>query len=71
MLQGMTEDRFRGRVFSADFGGLFLVMSAVSFGAGQAIDLGVSVRTVALISGILGVTPAIMWGACLRLWKRA
>lgn len=71
MLQGMTEDRFRGRVFSADFGGLFLVMSAVSFAAGQVIDLGVSVRTVALITGILGLAPALMWWACQRLWNRA
>jgi len=69
MLQGMTEDRFRGRVFSADFGGLFLVMSVVSFAAGQVIDLGLSVRTVALITGILGIAPAIMWWACQRLWK--
>lgn len=71
MLQGMTEDRFRGRVFSADFGGLFLVMSAVSFAAGQVIDLGVSVRTIALITGILGLAPALMWWSCQRLWKPA
>ncbi len=71
MLQGMTDDRFRGRVFSADFGGLFLVMSAVSFVAGQVIDLGVSVRTVALVTGMLGVLPAVMWWGCMRLWKPA
>jgi len=71
MLQGMTDNRFRGRVFSADFGGLFLVMSLVSFTAGQVIDLGVSVRTIALISGFLGLVPAAMWWSCQRLWKRA
>lgn len=71
MLQGMTEDRFRGRVFSADFGGLFLVMSAVSFAAGQVIDLGVSVRTIALITGLLGVAPAILWWFGMRLWRPA
>lgn len=71
MLQGMTEDRFRGRVFSADFGGLFLVMSAVSFVSGQVIDLGVSVRTIALLTGVVGLVPAVSWWVCQRLWKRA
>jgi len=68
MLQGMTEDRFRGRVFSADFGGLFLVMSLVSYSAGQLVDLGLSVRTVALCTGLLGLVPAFTWLASQRLW---
>jgi hypothetical protein len=70
MLQGMTDDRFRGRVFSADFGGLFLVMSAVSFAAGQLVDAGVAVRTLALYTGLLGLVPALTWLASQRLWSR-
>jgi MFS family permease len=71
MLQAMTEDRFRGRVFSADFSGLFLVMSILSFVASQAIDLGVSVRTIALITGALGLVPVTLWIFAQRYWKPA
>ncbi len=70
MLQGMTGDRFRGRVFSADFGGLFLVMSAVSYAAGQLVDLGIGVRALAFATGLLGLVPAATWLASQRLWKR-
>ena len=51
ILQGLTEDRFRGRVFSADFAGLFLSMSAVSYLAGRLVDQGVSVRVIAFATG--------------------
>jgi MFS family permease len=70
MLQSMTEDRYRGRVFSADFGGLFLVMSALSFTASYVVDAGVSVRAVALVTGGLGLIPAITWWMSQKLWKR-
>jgi MFS family permease len=69
MLQRMTEDRFRGRVFSADFAGLFLMMSAVSYAASVWIDLGHSVRTVALLTGLAGLIPAVGWLAVQRLWR--
>jgi MFS family permease len=71
MLQAMTEDRFRGRVFSADFSGLFLVMSILSFAASQAIDLGISVRTIALLTGGLGLVPVALWIFAQRYWKPA
>jgi MFS family permease len=70
MLQTMTEDSFRGRVLSADYSGLFLVMSVTSFTAGQMVDWGVPVRTIALVNGLLGLIPAFIWLACQRLWKR-
>lgn len=69
LLQGLTDDRFRGRVFSADFGGLFLVMSVLSFSAGNLIDMGLGVRTIALATGVLGLVPAVTWLACQRLWR--
>lgn len=61
MLHQMTGDQFRGRVFSADYAGLFLVMSAVSFAAAWLIDMGVAVRWVAAGTGLLGIVPAILW----------
>ncbi len=70
MLQQMTEDRFRGRVFSTDFAGLFLLMSAVSYLASHLVDLGISVRWVAAGTGLLGFVPAVLWAvARRRYWK--
>lgn len=66
LLHKMTSDEFRGRVFSADFAGLFLVMSAVSFAAGELVDLGVPVRLLAVCSGLLGLIPAVLWGLTLK-----
>ena len=45
LLQVHTADRFRGRVFAADYGLCMLGISASSYFAGLAIDLGVPVRT--------------------------
>jgi len=53
--------RFRGRVFSADFAGLFLSMSAVSFLAGRLVDQGVSVRVLAFATGAIALLPAALW----------
>jgi MFS family permease len=47
LLQRQTEDRFRGRVFSAEFAFGMLTLSISSFAAGQAVDRGVDARTVA------------------------
>ena len=69
MLQRMTEDRFRGRVFSADFAGLFLSMSAISYISAYFMDRGVSVRTVAFVNGMLAFIPALLWLAARRLWR--
>ena len=69
MLQQMTDDRFRGRVFSADFAGLFLMMAAVSFLASTLVDWGFSIRAVAAATGLLGLLPATLWAlAQRRLW---
>ena len=69
MLQQMTEDRYRGRVFSADFAGLFLLMSGVSYFASNLVDWGWSVRLVAVVTGLLGLIPAALWAlARKRYW---
>ncbi|MBA3976178.1 MAG: MFS transporter [Candidatus Solibacter sp.] len=70
MLHGMTEDRYRGRVFSADYAGLFLVMSVVSFAAAVMVDAGVSVRAVAFGTGVIGILPAALWYAAQRRYFR-
>jgi len=69
MLQQMTDDRFRGRVFSADFAGLFLTMSGVSYAAGVLVDQGISARTIAWVTGVIGLLPAFGWMAAQRFWR--
>ena len=70
LLHYQTEDRFRGRVFSADFAFLVVTMAIVSYVSGSAVDLGVSVRTISLVTGALAVVPALLWAwLALPLWS--
>ena len=61
LLQQMTEDRFRGRVFSAEFALFMLTLSISSFLAGQLADAGVDVRTLAVLTGVTTLLPALAW----------
>jgi MFS family permease len=70
LLHYQADDRFRGRVFSADFAFLVVTMAAVSYASGTAVDYGVSVRTIALVTGMLAIIPAVLWGVfALPLWR--
>jgi MFS family permease len=69
MLQSQTKDRFRGRVFSADFGFLVITMSFVTYLAGIAIDAGLSVQTLSVAVGVSAFLPAVLWLLALRLWR--
>nr|ADC35836.1 major facilitator transporter [uncultured bacterium 89] len=69
LLQRYTEDRFRGRVFSADLGFCMLAIATTSYIASLAVDAGVSVRTVALATGIAMLIPAGAWFWALRRWQ--
>ncbi len=73
LLQKQTDDRFRGRVFSAEFAFSMLMVSVSSFAAGQAIDRGIDVRTVADATGVLMLVPVAAWWVAGRAWgeKRA
>jgi MFS family permease len=66
LLQIYTEDRFRGRVFSADYGLCMLGISASSYLAGAAIDLGVPPRAFAVAIGLVMLVPAAAWAVALR-----
>jgi predicted MFS family arabinose efflux permease len=66
LLQIYTEDRFRGRVFSADFGIFALVMSASIYLAGAAIDFGVPPRAFAVAIGLVMLLPTAAWALALR-----
>jgi MFS family permease len=66
LLQMNTDDKFRGRVFSADIGLLTLTLSITSYIAGGAIDLGMPPRTFATLTGLLMLVPAALWAVELR-----
>lgn len=70
LLQQQTDDRFRGRVFSADYAFMVIAMSAVSYTAGSVVDLGVSAKSVALYTALAGVIPITGWALALKLWRR-
>jgi MFS family permease len=65
LLQIKTEDRFRGRVFSAEWAFSVLTMSLSSYSAGALIDRGVPAATVAIATGLAVLIPAILWGMVL------
>jgi len=71
LLQKQTDDRFRGRVFSAEFAFSMLMVSITSFAAGQAVDRGIDVRTVAVATGVAMLLPVAAWLAAGRAWRES
>jgi MFS family permease len=66
LLQQNTEDRYRGRVFSADLGICMAAISASSYAAGIALDWGMAPRHLATVIGLVMIVPALAWMAALR-----
>jgi hypothetical protein len=71
LLQMNVEDRYRGRVFSAELGLSMLTLAAGAYVTGMLLDHGVKPRAVALGTGLCMLMPATAWGLALRLWTRA
>jgi MFS family permease len=69
LMQKMTDDRFRGRVFSAEFAFSMFILAAVSTLGGYLLDHGMSLRGLALATGVVFALPAIGWGLAQRLWR--
>lgn len=70
LLQSLTEDRFRGRVFSAEFAFSMLVLSLCTFVAGILADAGIDVRTLATATGLLMLVPCAAWILAAGVWKK-
>jgi MFS family permease len=64
-----TEDRFRGRVFSADLGIAMLMVAIASWTAGQAIDRGIAPQVVSSATGIAMLLPIVAWSFAMRMWR--
>jgi MFS family permease len=69
LLQLNTEDKFRGRVFSVEFGFSVAMMAVMSSAAGVLIDRGVSPFGLAALTGAVMLIPAVAWLWALRLWR--
>jgi MFS family permease len=65
LLQLQTDDKFRGRVFSAEFGFAVVTMSVSSYAAGLLVDRHVPVGEVAIWVGCAVMIPMVLWGYVL------
>ncbi|PYX94359.1 MAG: hypothetical protein DMG67_01735 [Acidobacteria bacterium] len=61
LLQLMTDDKFRGRVFAAELSFCTIVLAITAYLAGVLIDRGVDVRTIALATGALTAMSGVVW----------
>jgi len=66
LLQLRTEDRFRGRVFSADLGLASFTFATTAYLCGHFLDLGISARTMAVGTGFFMLIPAGLLAWVLR-----
>lgn len=63
MLHFMSNDEFRGRVFSADYMFMTLMLSISSWSAGVLVDGGITVQRVATFTGLVALLPLTLWFA--------
>lgn len=71
LLQLDTDDRFRGRVFSADLGLCMLTIAIGAYICGALLDAGFSARVLATATGLCMLVPSAMWAWAAKLWKPA
>ena len=69
LLQLNTDDKFSGRVFSADLGLCMFSIAATAFLSGYALDHGATTRMVAMATGAMMILPLIAWAYAQRLWR--
>jgi MFS family permease len=69
LIQLHSEDRFRGRVFSADLGLSMFTIAAGAYFCGRFLDAGFAARTVASWTGLVMIIPAALWAVSMRTKK--
>jgi hypothetical protein len=69
LLQLHTDDRFRGRVFSADLGLCMLTIAIGAYACGKFLDGGISARTLVTATGLVMLVPAAIWAWAMKLWR--
>jgi hypothetical protein len=70
LLQLRSEDRFRGRVFSADLGLCMLMIAVGAFVTGRLVDAGISTRVLVSAAGLCMFVPAGLWAWAMRSMRR-
>ena len=70
LLQLHSEDRFRGRVFSADLGLSMLTIATGAYLCGRLLDAGMAARAVATYTGVVMLIPAGLWAFAMRATER-
>jgi len=71
LLQLNTDDRFRGRVFSAELGLCMVTLAVGAYVTGMLVDHGITARSVAVGIGLIMLIPTLLWGRAMQLWKTA
>jgi len=66
LLQLQSDDKFRGRVFSADLSLAMVTIAAGAYLAGRFVDWGFAARHVASAAGILMLIPTALWGWAIK-----
>jgi hypothetical protein len=69
LLQMITDDNFRGRVFAAEYGFLTFTIAVAAFLVGFALDHGVHPQRVALYTGVAAFIPITLWSVALAGWR--
>ena len=67
LLQLNTDDRFRGRVFSADLGLCMLTIALGAWICGWLLDIGISALTLVTATGLVMLIPAALWA--WAIWR--
>jgi predicted MFS family arabinose efflux permease len=70
LLQLRSDDRFRGRVFSADLGLCMLTIAIGAFVTGRLVDAGISTRVLVTATGLAMLVPAGLWAWAIRVMRR-
>ncbi|WP_031497767.1 MFS transporter [Bryobacter aggregatus] len=69
LVQTLSEDRFRGRVTSAEFALMMTSISISSYASGVAIDRGYAAQSVAFVVGCLMMLPIVFWLWTTKKWS--
>jgi len=70
LLQMNTDDKFRGRVFSAEFAFMTISLAASNALAGSALDAHAPLEAVVSMTGAAMLVPGLLWFLAQRLWQR-
>ncbi len=71
LVQTLSEDRFRGRVTSAEFALMMTTISLSSYFSGVAIDQGLSAQRVAMLVAGITLLPISLWLWMTRRWSQS